>query len=203
MSAGSDGSCGDQCVHNGGRCEQGTCHFDCQDPGSCASQQVLCPEGYPCSVVCGNRACVNNVVCGVNAQCDIQCVGDASCASEIICSGNCNVTCSGARSCRGGLGGASQGLQAVCSGSQSCGGTVQCEGAACNVSCTGQQSCDRVNIFGTTNELSCTGNDSCGTKVTCNGDSCKATCSTRACRKGIDCEAVECHTGQAGESEGG
>ncbi|HVZ32067.1 MAG TPA: hypothetical protein VG963_06570, partial [Polyangiaceae bacterium] len=122
-----------------------------------------------------------------------------SCASEIICSGNCNVTCSGARSCRGGLGGASQGLQAVCSGSQSCGGTVQCEGEACKVSCTGQQSCDRVNIFGTTNELSCTGNDSCGTKVTCNGDSCQATCASRACRKGIDCEAVECRMGQAAD----
>jgi len=191
-----DGSCGAQCARNGGLCSNGTCFFDCQATGSCASKQVICPSGVPCDVTCGDRACTSNVLCSVNSTCNIRCVGERSCGAELICEGQCHVTCSGLNSCPGGTGGAVQLLDLKCTGRQSCGSTVQCEGADCNVVCSGQQSCGRVKIFGAQNRLVCSGADSCGTNVSCNGARCETYCADNACANDVTCRAVNCQVGE-------
>jgi hypothetical protein len=191
-----DDSCGAQCALNGGLCAGGTCFFDCQAPGSCASRQVICPSGVPCDVTCGDRACTSNVLCSVNSVCNIRCQGERSCAAELICEGTCNVICSGANSCPGGTGGAAQLLNLHCTGRQSCGSTVQCEGQACEVECAGQQSCERVKIFGAQNKLVCSGAGSCDTDVSCNGTSCGVECARDACPREVDCQALTCQVGE-------
>lgn len=191
-----DGSCGAQCGYAGGRCSQGVCFFDCRANGSCSTQQVICPVGVPCDITCGDRACTSNVICHRGSSCDIRCIGERSCGSEVICEGDCNLTCSGQNSCPGGTGGAVQHLNLRCTGRQSCGSTVQCEGDTCEVACTGQQSCGRVKIFGSTNTLTCTGQNSCGTDVSCNGTRCDVRCVDDACRNDVKCEAVSCRVGE-------
>jgi hypothetical protein len=187
-----DNSCGRQCVQNGGRCFQGTCFFDCDQPDSC-SDQVLCPPGRPCEVTCGTRACSDSVVCGVGAECNIRCEGELSCARQVICSASCDVTCSGERSCRGGVGGSVERLALDCSGPQSCSGNVSCEGLTCQLSCSGAQSCPRVNTFAIRNSLSCQGQGSCMSSVTCNGGTCGVECGDGTCGSGVNCQALICN----------
>lgn len=188
----SDDSCGLQCARNGGRCFEETCFFDCDAVDSCTTEQVLCPLTGACEVRCGNRSCVNNVVCGAFGECTVSCEGELSCAAEVICEGECDITCSGARSCRGGIGGSVQLLELECSGAQSCGGLVQCEGDDCQLSCSGAQSCAQVNTFGAENSLDCSGPSSCDSSVTCLGVTCSVTCAENACASGIDCQALDC-----------
>ena len=194
-----DGSCGDQCAHNGGLCSDGTCFFDCQAKGSCAKQQVICPTGVPCDVTCGDGACTQNVLCNKDSTCNVHCAGERSCASELICEGECHVTCSGLNSCPGGTGGSVKLLDLKCTGRQSCGSTVQCEGEDCQVSCSGPQSCARVKIFATDNTLDCSGAGSCGTSVLCNGTRCRTRCADNACDNDINCQAVRCQELEDGQ----
>lgn len=188
----SDGSCPAQCVRSGGRCSDGTCIFDCESPDSCTVGQLLCPPRTPCLVRCGDRSCVDNVVCGAFAECDVRCEGELSCAAEVICEGDCEVTCSGARSCRGGIGGSVQLLELECSGRESCGSTVQCEGLECRLSCSGPESCARVRTFASDNRVECSGAASCDTSVTCFGGRCEVECDDDACGGGVDCTALDC-----------
>jgi hypothetical protein len=192
----SDASCGEQCVRNGGRCGEGTCFFDCAARGACDTRQLLCPPDRPCDVTCGERSCTDNVVCPVGSTCAIRCAGEEACAKEIICEGQCDVECTGERSCRGGIGGAAVLLQLECSGRESCGSTVQCEGRDCQVSCSGRDSCERVRIFAAQNTLVCSGRDSCGTDITCMGNRCTAECADDACDNGVDCQALQCELGE-------
>lgn len=188
----SDGSCGAQCVRNGGRCFEGACVFDCEGPDSCTSGQVLCPPGRPCDVRCGDGSCLDNVVCGVLADCDISCEGKGSCAREVICEGECTVTCSGAGSCGGGIGGSVELLDLECSGADSCGSTVQCEGQECRLSCSGPHSCDRVRMFALLNSLDCSGEGSCGSDIACYGGLCSVDCAGDSCENGVECRAFSC-----------
>jgi hypothetical protein len=195
----SDGSCGAQCVRSGGRCSEGTCNFDCLAAGSCTTDQILCPDGYPCEVHCGARSCRENVVCAEGQPCKVVCDGVASCASEVICQGVCSVTCSGARSCRGGIGGAVELLELECSGDQSCGSTVSCEGQTCRLSCSGAQSCAEIRAIAVENEVGCSGAGSCASHVGCRGNSCNVECARNACRNGVDCQALACDTSERDE----
>lgn len=188
----SDGSCGAQCVRSGGRCFEGTCIFDCDEPGSCTDGQLLCPPGRPCDVRCGDGSCLGNIVCGVLADCNIACEGELSCDQEIICEGECSVTCSGAGSCAGGVGGSVELLDLECSGAQSCGSTVRCEGQECQLSCSGPQSCPRVRSFALLNTVDCSGSGSCGTDIACYGGACSVECADDACDNGVECQAWSC-----------
>lgn len=188
----SDGSCGAQCVRNGGRCFEGACVFDCEGADSCNDRQVLCPPGRPCDVRCGDGSCRDNIVCAVLADCNISCEGKGSCVREVICEGQCNVTCSGAGSCGGGIGGSVELLDLECSGAGSCGSTVQCEGLECRVSCSGPQSCDRVRLFAVRNSLECSGEGACGSDIACYGGLCSVDCAEGSCGNGVECQAFSC-----------
>jgi hypothetical protein len=196
-----DDSCGAQCVRSGGRCFEGTCHFDCAGGDSCTSGQVLCPADRPCEVHCGDRSCAENVVCGERGECNIVCEGESSCAREVICEGECKVTCSGARSCAGGIGGSVALMQLDCSGADSCGGTVSCEGRACQLSCSGTGSCDRIRTLAVENVVSCSGAGSCASDVSCLGAFCDVECAADACANGVDCRALDCATLTLGNGE--
>jgi hypothetical protein len=196
-----DDSCGAQCVSSGGRCFEGTCHFDCAGPDSCTTGQVLCPAGRPCEVHCGDRSCAENVVCGERGECNIVCEGESSCAREVICEGECQVTCSGASSCRGGVGGSVALMQLDCSGANSCGGTVSCEGQDCQLSCSGTDSCARIRTLAVQNVVSCSGAGSCGTDVNCLGAFCDVECASDACASGVDCRALDCATSSSDNGE--
>jgi hypothetical protein len=190
-----DGSCDAQCARNGGLCSAGTCVFNCAEPGSCNTRQLICPSGMSCEFLCGDEACTDNVLCRPDSTCKVSCQGERSCAREVICEGTCDVSCSGERSCRGGIGGASQLLELSCSGTESCGSTVQCEGQECRVECSGVQSCNRVRIFAAQNTLICSGASSCEEEVDCNGVRCTVQCASNACDDEIDCDAVNCQVG--------
>jgi hypothetical protein len=59
----------------------------------------------------------------------------------IACSGDqCNTTCSGARSCKGGISTYANINIVTCSGKNSCQQKVVCSGSSCQISCA-QSSC--------------------------------------------------------------
>lgn len=187
-----DFSCGNACLRGGGRCFEGTCHFDCEEPGSCDGEQVICPPGRPCEVRCGDDACVNNVICRPGAQCNILCEGEGSCAAQVICEGECDVRCSGPGSCRSGIGGAVELLQLECSGARSCAATVSCEGQDCQLECSGPGSCGRVRTLAVDNVVTCSGPGSCAGDFICLGATCDYACADDACESGVDCRSLRC-----------
>jgi len=187
-----DNSCGNQCTRRGGRCQEGTCIFDCTEPGSCSEEQVLCPTGRPCEVRCGDRACARGVVCDPLGQCDVRCEGAGSCAEQVICEGRCEIGCSGPYSCASGIGGPVVSLELECSGVGSC-SSVSCEGQDCQIECTGAGSCSRVRSIGDSNDVSCSGSRTCSEDVLCLGGTCDVSCAYSACTSGVDCRALDCY----------
>jgi hypothetical protein len=187
-----DDSCGYDCIDRGGRCQEGTCHFDCDAQGSCSDEQVICPPGVPCEVRCGDGACYQNVICAVGSECNVRCEGEGSCERQVICEGECQVTCSGRDSCRSGIGGAVALLELECSGVRSCAGTVSCEGQDCRLSCSGRESCGRVRTIAVDNNVACSGAGSCAGDLLCSGETCDIRCADDACESGIDCRAYRC-----------
>jgi hypothetical protein len=107
-----------------GTCVDGVCVLDCSVPYSCPND-ITCPAGLPCRVVCGEQACGHKVLCGLSTSCEVQCNGDYSCKDEIICNTNrCDVDCIGVGSCK---------RRTKCSNA-----------CACDVSCIGASSCPEV-----------------------------------------------------------
>jgi hypothetical protein len=187
-----DGSCSDVCSRRGGRCFEGTCHFDCDAPGSCSDEQTICPPGEPCEVRCGDDACAQNVICSRYSQCNVVCEGERSCDRQVICEGVCDITCSGRDSCRSGIGGPVELLEVDCSGERSCAATVSCEGQECRLACSGRESCGRIRTLAVQNTVSCSGVGSCATDVLCLGATCDVECAQDACENGVDCRALSC-----------
>ncbi len=68
-----DDSCGAECAGAGGSCFEGTCFFDCGDPGSCSTAIVQCPREQRFNVQCGDGSCSWGVVCGEHSDCDVVC----------------------------------------------------------------------------------------------------------------------------------
>ncbi len=189
----SDGTCSPFCGSQGGRCEQGSCIFDCDEEGLCTRPvQIICPEGDDCSIRCAAGSCPGNVICGEEASCTIECAGEGSCEDEVICDGDCRVHCSGDGSCAGGIGGAAKNVELVCSGVGSCRSVVSCEGERCSIECSGAWSCPTVIAYAAENQVSCTGEGSCEERLSCYGNECLVRCAEGACRSGIDCDAFAC-----------
>jgi hypothetical protein len=86
-----------------GTCDaDGVCVIDCSADDSCPND-VHCPIGLPCRVICGNHACLGHVDCTKATSCDVTCGGYGSCQNEIDCgAGACDVACTGAGSCMSG-----------------------------------------------------------------------------------------------------
>ncbi|HTV22272.1 MAG TPA: hypothetical protein VMG12_26470, partial [Polyangiaceae bacterium] len=114
------------------------------------------------------------------------------CARQVICEGECDVTCSGRDSCRSGIGGPVDLLELNCSGERSCAGTVSCEGQDCRLTCSGAESCGRIRTLAVDNVVTCSGSGSCAGEFTCLGDTCDIQCAEDACASGVDCRAWSC-----------
>jgi hypothetical protein len=97
------------------------CKIDCALTN--CTNQVVCPAGMNCDILCtpGN-SCRNGVTCQNSKDCNITCSGNSACRNVTCGSGKCDVNCSGAGSCRG----------------VSCG-----QACSCDVLCT-DLSCDTV-----------------------------------------------------------
>jgi hypothetical protein len=117
----------------------GTCIIQCINSGDC-SNDVVCPPGRPCEVICGTLACQANIDCTAASSCDITCSGISSCSGNVSCgTGSCYVTCSGV---------------------DSCDGVVSCQDScACQTLCTGLASCN--------GEHRCPNDDACENGGTC------------------------------------
>jgi len=108
-------------VCTNGTCVGGVCTIDCSGIDTCAND-VFCPAGVPCHVVCGDKSCDHHVDCTQSTACTVECTGATSCLDEVRCgTGPCDVTCSGYRSCA---------HRAVC--------PFAC---SCDVTCTGTEAC--------------------------------------------------------------
>jgi hypothetical protein len=104
-----------------GTCIDGVCVIDCSATSACQNDDVTCPPGLPCRVICGHSACTKKVRCGQASSCEVRCNGDNSCSDEVVCGVNrCAVHCVGVGACK----------KTTCK--QAC---------ACDVSCIGPSSC--------------------------------------------------------------
>jgi hypothetical protein len=89
--------CKDVCA--AGTCVDGVCTIDCSAEDTCAND-VICPTGVPCRVICGDSSCDKHVDCTRSTSCTVECEGNLSCQDEIRCgNGPCDVSCNGYRSC--------------------------------------------------------------------------------------------------------
>ncbi|AKV02106.1 Tryptophan synthase alpha chain [Labilithrix luteola] len=147
-------SCADHC--DGGTCVDGVCTLTCA-ANQCTTAPVVCPDGIPCAVECGQNACSHGVDCAGATACKVTCSGSSSCTGEKVrCSGStCSITCSGNNSCNHG---------------------VDCDAGTCDVQCTGSTSCrgEAVNCNGDVCSIVC-GDDATDTNVCDHGIHCTAT----------------------------
>lgn len=79
-------------------CVNGICQIQCVGDGVCASDEIVCPEGWPCAVFCeGSNACSSaTVTCPQIFGCSMSCTGSGACSSaELDCSdnGSCYMSC--------------------------------------------------------------------------------------------------------------
>jgi hypothetical protein len=104
----------------------GTCIIQCVNPDDCGND-VVCPPGQPCQVICGNLAC-DDIDCTAASSCDITCSGVNACSGVVSCGlGSCNVTCSGSVSCSGGVLCADAcACETLCTGLGACAGEHTC-----------------------------------------------------------------------------
>lgn len=106
-----------------GTCDGDVCVIDCSADSACPDD-VFCPAGIPCRVICGDSGCGHHVDCKEAPACEVECSGTDSCKDEIRCpiDGPCTVTCSGF---------------------DACSKRIRCkDSCACDVACTGGESCD-------------------------------------------------------------
>lgn len=141
---------------DGGTCVDGVCTLTCA-ASECTTAPVVCPDGVPCAVECGQNACTHGVDCAGATACKVTCSGSGSCTGEKVrCSGStCSVTCSGSNSCNHG---------------------VDCDGGTCDVQCTGTVSCrgEAVTCNADVCSIVC-GDDATDSNVCDHGVRCSAT----------------------------
>ncbi len=125
-------------------CVAGVCVLDCSATGSCP-EDVKCPPGVPCRVLCGDQACGHHVDCTMATACEVQCTGADSCHDEVRCGGGaCTVRCDGANSCKRVKCAESCACDATCTGTNACTETSECPSTACKAGegCTADGACN-------------------------------------------------------------
>lgn len=97
--------CPEECT--GGCPEQGVCMISCaagyDDDEGCREQDVSCPEGLSCRVLClGYKSCENaEIACPPEHGCSIECGGYRGCRNaRITCAeGGCQLSCNSNNAC--------------------------------------------------------------------------------------------------------
>ena len=117
-----------------------TCDVNCEQAGSACAQNIVCPEGFTCTIECTTQgSCRQNIDCTKGDGCTLTCSAGQSCAHVACGSGACDVMCNGLNTCK----------------------TVDCSNScACDVTCgAATNGCGNDNISCPTNDLDeeCTG----------------------------------------------
>ena len=128
-SPGGDNNCPPACTS----CDldKRTCIIDCTGNNEC-NQNVVCPKGFSCEIMCGDQSCRNGIDCKLGTECTIACMGTGSCRSVDCGTNRCTVSCTGDSSCR------------AVDCSESCACDVQCAFNACadGPTCPDRPGCD-------------------------------------------------------------
>jgi hypothetical protein len=89
------GSCPAECSS----CAGGVCIFDCPgniiDGGPCNGLDLVCPAGWPCSLMCGDAGCVDTTFTCSDGMCTVDCDGIDACDNTSVTCGlqSCTATC--------------------------------------------------------------------------------------------------------------
>lgn len=103
-----DGTAGDACepapaggsrcpARCTGGCALGTCTIACEPRSACEGTDIVCPQGWPCVVLCaGQDACKQVTVHCSDGPCELQCTDAESCEGLVLECGtqSCNAWCS-------------------------------------------------------------------------------------------------------------
>lgn len=87
------GSCPARCT---GGCALGTCTIACHPRSICEDTDIVCPQGWPCVVLCdGEGACNQVTVHCSDGPCELQCSEPHSCEGLVLACGaqSCNAWC--------------------------------------------------------------------------------------------------------------
>lgn len=80
-------------------CAGGVCIFDCPgniiDGGPCNGLDLVCPAGWPCSLMCGDAGCVDTTFTCSDGVCTVDCDGIDACDGTTVTCGiqSCTATC--------------------------------------------------------------------------------------------------------------
>jgi len=88
-----EGSCPPRCS---GGCALGTCTIACHEESPCDDIDVVCPQGWPCVVLCdGPDACKQATIHCSDSACELQCPEADSCDNLVMMCGtqSCNAWC--------------------------------------------------------------------------------------------------------------
>jgi hypothetical protein len=125
-----------------GSCRDNVCEIDCSGPVDC-SDDVTCPAGFDCVVLCGDDDCSGDILCGDGVgSCTVDCGGNDSCTGSITCTAaSCTVDCIGFDSCQGDISCGPGSCEVTCL-SESCTGGIDCSASCgCDVFCLGRNNC--------------------------------------------------------------
>jgi hypothetical protein len=119
-----------------------TCRVDCGLPAGAAlcNQQIICPEGFNCIILCsrnataGNAQCQQKIDCQNAESCKVDCTGTNTCKQIVCGEGPCDVACTGSGTC------SQVDCDASCQCDVECSFTANCANVSCpgeNFTCTG------------------------------------------------------------------
>ena len=159
---------GDACPATCTSCDLATrqCTIDCAvNPGTC-NQQVVCPVGWSCNILCSTQgSCRSGINCASAKDCTIKCSGQQACRNVTCGAGACNLECSGRQSCS----------------------ALLCGTGACSVDCSGRESCVGVSCG-----LACACDVQCVAGLSCSQVTCKAGCASQPL--GCSSKPLGCNT---------
>jgi hypothetical protein len=127
--------CPAQCTScNAGKME---CTINCASAAGNCTNQVVCPAGWHCTVLCSpGNSCRNGINCLTSKSCTVECTGSQSCRNISCGPGPCDVNCAALQSCRGVSCGQSCACDVACSGPADCTNVI-CKSPGCTDIFTG------------------------------------------------------------------